>query len=61
MSNIGQGRNIAGVHWRTDAREANLLGEQVAISMLQDMAETYGEDFNGYSLTKFDGEQIRIG
>jgi len=60
-SNIGQGRNIAGVHWRTDAREAILLGEQVAISMLQDMKETYGEDFNGYSLTKFDGEQIRIG
>jgi len=60
-SNIAQGRNIAGVHWRTDGQEAILLGEQVAISMLQDMAETYGEDFNGYSLTKFDGEQIRIG
>jgi len=60
-SNIGQGRNIAGVHWRTDADEANLLGEQVAISMLQDMAETYGEDFNGYKLTKFDGQQITIG
>lgn len=60
-SNIGQGRNIAGVHWRTDAREANLLGEQVAISMLRDMAETYGENFRGFSLTKFDGERITVG
>jgi len=60
-SNIGQGRNIAGVHWRTDSHEAILLGEQVAISMLRDMAETYGENFKGYSLTKFDGQQITVG
>lgn len=60
-SNIAQGRNIAGVHWRTDAREGILLGEQVAISMLRDMAETYGEPFEGYSLTKFDGQQIIVG
>ena len=60
-SNIAQGRNIAGVHWRTDAREAMLLGEQVAISMLTDMAETYGESFSGFSLTKFDGRQITVG
>jgi len=60
-SNIGQGRNIAGVHWRTDAREASLLGEQVAISMLRDMAESYGENFKGFSLTKFDGQQITVG
>ena len=60
-SNIAQGRNIAGVHWRTDAREAMLLGEQVAISILSDMAETYGESFNGFSLTKFDGQKITVG
>ena len=60
-SNIAQGRNIAGVHWRTDAREAILLGEQVAISMLRDMADTYGEPFGGFSLTKFDGQQITVG
>ncbi len=61
VSNIGQGRNIAGVHWRTDAHEANLLGEEVALSMLRDMAGSYGEDFSGFSLTKFDGQQIRVG
>lgn len=60
-SNIAQGRNIAGVHWRTDASEAILLGEQVAISMLQDMAGTYGEPFGGFSLTKFNGQQITVG
>ncbi len=60
-SNIAQGRNIAGVHWRTDAREAMLLGEQVAISILSDMAETYGESFDGFSLTKFDGQKITVG
>lgn len=36
------------VHWRTDACEAVLLGEQVAISMLRDIAETYSENFNGF-------------
>ncbi len=60
-SNVAQGRDIAGIHWRTDGREAILLGEQVAISMLQDMMETYGEPFSGFSLTKFDGQRITIG
>ncbi|MBV9139447.1 MAG: hypothetical protein JO115_00725 [Pseudonocardiales bacterium] len=31
-SNISQARNIAGVHWRTDATEANRLGEAAATS-----------------------------
>lgn len=60
-SNIAQGRNIAGVQWRTDAREAMLLGEQLAISILSDMATTYGESFDGFSLTKFDGQKITVG
>lgn len=60
-SNIAQARNIAGVHWRTDAREAILLGEQVGISILRDMAQTYGEPFEGFKLTKFDGQQITVG
>lgn len=59
-SNIATGRNHAGVHWRTDAVEAIKLGEAVAISMLTDMRETYGEPFGGFSLTKFDGKTITI-
>lgn len=59
-SNISQARNIAGVHWRTDANEANKLGEAVAISLLRDMRSLYNEPFSGFSLTKFDGETITI-
>lgn len=59
-SNISQGRNIAGVHWRTDAVESNKLGEQAAINMLADMFETYREPFSGFSLRKFDGTTITI-
>jgi len=59
-SNISQARNIAGVHWRTDATESNKLGEEVAISMLRDMNDLYNEPFNGFSLSRFDGTAITI-
>lgn len=59
-SNISQGRNIAGVHWRTDATEANKLGEKITISMLGDMRGLYNEPFYGFSLTRFDGTTITV-
>lgn len=59
-SNIAQGRNIAGVHWRTDATEAIKLGEAVAISVLRDQKPTYREPFRGFTLTKFDGTTITV-
>lgn len=59
-SNISQGRNIAGVHWRSDATESNLLGEAIAISILEDQKETYREPFSGFTFTKFDGTKITI-
>ncbi len=59
-SNISQGRNIAGVHWRTDATEANKLGETLAVSMLRELSELYNEPFNGSSLTLFDGTAITV-
>ena len=59
-SNISQGRNIAGVHWRTDATEANKLGEEVAISILHDMQHLSREPFAGFSLTRFDGTTITV-
>lgn len=59
-SNVSQGRNIAGVHWRTDAVESMKLGEAVAISILRDFSQCYNESFAGYSLTKFDGTTITI-
>ena len=36
------------------------LGEDVAISILQDLVRTYTEDFEGFALTRMDGTKVRI-
>jgi len=59
-SNISQGRNIAGVHWRTDADNAMRLGEAVAISILRDQRAGYNEIFHGYTFTKLDGTRVTV-
>jgi len=59
-SNVATGRNIAGVHWRSDAVESLKLGEAVAISILQDQKNTYNENFSGFTFTKFDGTQVTV-
>jgi membrane-associated phospholipid phosphatase len=59
-SNIAQGRNIAGVHWRTDATESMKLGEQCAIDILRDQKKCYNEAFEGFSLTRFDGAVVTV-
>jgi hypothetical protein len=60
-SNVALGRNMAGVHWRSDATESLKLGEAVAIGILQDYKACYNEKFDGFSLTKFDGTRITVG
>jgi membrane-associated phospholipid phosphatase len=59
-SNIAQGRNHAGVHWRTDAVNAMRLGEQVALSILRDQRAGYTETFHGFTLTTLDGARVTI-
>ena len=59
-SNIALGRDTAGVHWRSDGIEGLKLGEAVAIEILRDFRKTYNENFNGFSLTKFDGTRVII-
>lgn len=59
-SNVAVGRDIAGVHWRSDATESLKLGEQIAISILKEQKGCYNEPFSGFSLTKFDGTQISV-
>ncbi len=60
-SNMSIGRNIAGVHWRSDYTESVFLGEQVAIQLLEDYGYTYNERFLGFKFRNFSGEVIRIG
>ena len=59
-ANVATGRNIAGVHWRSDATESMKLGEQIAIGILREQKECYNEEFNGFSLTKFDGTTVMV-
>ncbi len=59
-SHISQGRNIAGVHWRSDASESNALGETATISILRVVRQPFSEPFSGYTFTKFDGTLITV-
>lgn len=59
-SNIAIGRNMAGVHWRTDYSASVALGEEVAISVLRDQKRTYNERFEGFSLTRFNGQTVTL-
>lgn len=58
-SNVGTGRNIAGVHWRSDALESFRLGEAVAIALLEDTKANFNE-VGSFIFTKFDGTPIVI-
>lgn len=54
-NNVAIGRNIAGVHWRSDAFHSLKLGEQVAVQLLRDLKRTYPESFSGFTFTDFEG------
>ncbi|MET9431410.1 vanadium-dependent haloperoxidase [Streptomyces sp. NPDC003036] len=58
-ANIATGRNMAGVHWRTDYTEAVRLGEEIAIGLLREMKETTLEDAV-LTLNRFDGTTLAI-
>ena len=57
--NISMGRCAAGIHYRFDNRGL-AVGAQQAIGMLRDYSITYGEEFDGFTVTRFDGERVRI-
>jgi membrane-associated phospholipid phosphatase len=58
--NVANGRNVAGVHWRSDSFASLALGEQVALSVLREQRPTYNEFFSGFTLTRFDGTKITV-
>jgi hypothetical protein len=59
-NNISLGRNIAGVHYRSDATSSLAFGEQFAISVLKQYKKTYNENFSGFSFTGLEGNTINI-
>jgi len=58
--NISFGHGIhAGIHFRSSSYWSILLGEQVALSVLRDRADSYSEPFK-ITITKFDGTTATI-
>jgi hypothetical protein len=58
--NISFGHGIhSGIHWRSDTDSSIQLGEALAISVLQDRAQTYNERFT-VNFTKLDGTTATI-
>lgn len=58
-ANIAIGRNMAGVHWRSDYYQSLRLGERVAICILYNQRKDYYEDYS-FTFTSFDGETVTI-
>jgi hypothetical protein len=59
-ANVSLGREACGVHYRSDGAEGMRLGEEIALSILRDMATVYNEQFPGFTLTRFDGTSVTI-
>lgn len=58
--NVSIGHGIhSGIHFRSSTYWSILLGEQVALSILQDRAKSYNEPFS-INITKFDGTTATI-
>jgi hypothetical protein len=58
-NNIGIGRNMAGLHYRSDNHESLLLGEAVALAMLAEQKACHNQRFS-FSLTTFSGERVTL-
>lgn len=59
-ANIAIGRNMAGVHWRSDYTESLRLGERVALHILRRQRKDYHEKDWSFSLCTFDGKRVRV-
>jgi hypothetical protein len=58
-SNIGIARDGAGIHYRSDYFQSILLGEQVAIAILEEQKIGFNEP-HSFTFTRFDGTTITI-
>lgn len=59
-SNVASGRNIAGVHWRSDSHASLRIGQRVAISILQEQTLIHNELAPSFHFRGFDGEPIVV-
>ncbi len=59
VTNITHARDAAGMHWRSDGR-GNFIGETQALGVLRDYSRSYNEIFDGFELTLFSGQKVRI-
>ncbi len=59
-ANIAIGRNMAGVHWRSDYTESVRLGERVALAILNKQRKDYNEKGWSFTLRTFDGKKVTI-
>ncbi|GAA6624213.1 vanadium-dependent haloperoxidase [Scytonema sp. NUACC26] len=59
-TNYTIGRNLGGIHWRSDGSTGLAIGEEIAISILRDERLGYNEKFDGFTFTKFDGTKITV-
>jgi hypothetical protein len=57
-TNLGQGRNWAGIHFRSDAAASLPQAEEVALAILKDERATFREPFRGFEITRFDGTRV---
>ena len=60
-SNIASGRNIAGVHWRSDAHASLRIGQALAISLLHEQKASTTRSSPASPSRGFDGERIVVG
>ncbi len=58
-ANIAQGRNAAGIHWRTDYWESLKLGERVAIGILEEQKLCHNRSAS-FVFRKFDGTVVTL-
>jgi hypothetical protein len=58
--NIALGRDAAGVHYRSDSINGLFVGEEQALGLLCDYSRTYNERFDGFILSTFRGDKVRI-
>lgn len=58
-ANVAIGRNMGGVHWRSDYTESVQLGEALALGILREQKELTNEPAT-FTMTRFDGTSVRI-